>query len=242
MRIDTRQSRSCADCGEPGEWNAQFCTGCGNKLSAQVTRDLEESGIWMRPPATPLRHQVTLLFCDLVGSSELRSDDDPEDLCAVLRVYRAVCAAAIARFGGRIARTFGDRLLVHFDDRQMRADHTDHAQRAVQAGLAIIAAVSDPDGAMRQHGMKCAVRIGIHTDWVAAHSELASAEDPARMAARLQQLAEPNQLVVGPTTFESIEGCFPVMGMGPQAVHGARHPMPVWRVLQKAEPGSYARA
>jgi class 3 adenylate cyclase len=241
MQRNACQSRWCGDCGEPGEANARFCTRCGCRLPVGGMRDLaapEESGIWVRTPPAARRRQLTLLFCDLVGSSELPSQADPEDLCSVLRVYQTVCAAAIARFGGRVARAFDDGLLVCFGE----ASEADHAQLAVQAGLAIIAAVADPNGGMRRQGMHCAVRIGIHTDWVVPHPDLAVAGDAASTAARLQQLAEPNQLVVGPTTFESIAGYFRVLKLGPQPITSVRQPIPVWRVLHKAGQASHARA
>src|SRR5262249_40595293 len=107
------------------------------------------------------RRQLTVLFCDLVDSTVLASQLDPEDLRDVIRAYQAACATVIERLEGHIAQYPGDGLLVYFGYPQA---HEDDAQRAVRAGLGMVAAMQALNTYLVQcHGMQVAVRIGIHT-------------------------------------------------------------------------------
>ena len=113
------------------------------------------------PPSEAERRQLTILFCDLVSSTRLSRQLDPEDYRTTVRAYQAACAPLIERFGGHIAQYLGDGLLVYFG---YPLAHEDDAQRAVRAGLAMIDAI----GALatrleQQHGVRLAIRVGIHT-------------------------------------------------------------------------------
>ena len=117
-------------------------------------------------PSTPEaeRRQLTVLFCDLVDSTVLASQLDPEDLREVVRAYQATCAKVIARFEGHIAQYLGDGLLVYFG--YPRA-HEDDAQRAVRAGLGIVEALEQLNTRLTQErGVHLAVRLGCHTGLV----------------------------------------------------------------------------
>lgn len=181
------------------------------------------------------RRQVTVLFCDLVGSTELAERLDPEELCDVMRYYQASCAQAIAPFGGYLAQTLGDGLLFYFG---FPGAHEDDAVRAVRAGLAAIAAVQDPTGCPIQTSSRCAVRVGIHTGVVYAgevgqfdtRADHALVGDVPNIAQRLQSLATPNELLLGPTTRKLIEEQFRLESMGPQSLKGLRAPLEVFRV------------
>ena len=115
------------------------------------------------PPAPPIpdaeRRQLTVLFCDLVDSTHLASQLDPEDLREVVRAYQEACAKVIARYEGHIAQYLGDGLLVYFGYPQA---HEDDAQRAVRAGLGIVEALGQLNTRLgREREVHLAVRLGI---------------------------------------------------------------------------------
>jgi class 3 adenylate cyclase len=110
------------------------------------------------------RRHLTVLFCDLVDSTALASQLDPEDLRTVVRAYQATCAEVIQRFDGHIAQNLGDGLLVYFGYPQA---HEDTVQRAVRSGLGMIEAMGTLNTRLEQeHGVRLAVRLGIHTGLV----------------------------------------------------------------------------
>jgi hypothetical protein len=116
------------------------------------------------PPSEAERRQLTVLFCDLVDSTVLASQLDPEDLRAVVRAYQETCAKVIARFEGHIAQYLGDGLLVYFG---YPLAHEDDAQRAVRAGLGMVEALGQLNAHLeREQGVHLAVRLGIHTGLV----------------------------------------------------------------------------
>jgi class 3 adenylate cyclase len=173
-------------------------------------------------PSTPdaERRQLTVLFCDLVDSTALAAQLDPEDLRGVVRAYQDTCAKVIARFEGHIAQYLGDGLLVYFG--YPRA-HEDDAQRAVTSGLGMIEAVAQLNTRLAQErGVRLAVRLGMHTGLVVVgemggggrHEQLALGETP-NLAARLQGLAAPNTLVISAATLPLLGGFFVCQALGP---------------------------
>src|SRR6516162_4866664 len=166
-------------------------------------------------PSTPdaERRQLTVMFCDLVDSTVLASQLDPEDLREVVRAYQETCAKVIARYEGHIAQYLGDGLLVYFG---YPLAHEDDAQRAVRAGLGMIEAVGQLHTHLAQERrVQLAVRLGIHTGLVVVgevgggtrQEQLALGETP-NLAACLQGIAAPNTLVVSATTFQLLGGFF----------------------------------
>jgi class 3 adenylate cyclase len=165
------------------------------------------------------RRQLTVLFCDLVGSTALSVQLDPEDLREVVRAYQDVCAKVIARFEGYIAQYLGDGLLIYFG---YPWAHEDDAQRAVRAGLGIVEAMGRLNTHLRQeHVVSLAVRLGIHTGLVVVgdvgggtrREQLALGETP-NLAARLQGIAAPNTLVISATTYQLLGGFFACQSLG----------------------------
>jgi class 3 adenylate cyclase len=157
------------------------------------------------PPSAAERRQLTVLFCDLVDSTALARQLDPEDLREVVRAYQEACAKVIARFEGHIAQYLGDGLLVYFG---YPLAHEDDAQRAVRAGLGIVEALGQLNTRLEQEqGIQLAVRLGIHTGLVVVgevgggtrQEQLALGETP-NLAARLQGIAAPNTLVISAVT------------------------------------------
>ena len=173
-------------------------------------------------PADAERRQLTVLFCDLVDSTALASQLDPEDLRAVVRAYQDTCAKVIARFEGHIAQYLGDGLLVYFG---YPLAHEDDAQRAVRAGLGMVEALGQLNTRLAQEqGVQLAVRLGIHTGLVVVgevgggtrQEQLALGETP-NLAARLQGLAAPNTLVISAATLPLLGGFFACQSLGAHA-------------------------
>ena len=182
------------------------------------------------------RRQLTVLFCDLVDSTVLASQLDPEDLREVIRAYQAACATVIEHLEGHIAQYLGDGLLVYFGYPQA---HEDDAQRAVRAGLGMVAAVQSLNTPLAQrHGVRIAVRIGIHTGVVVvgevgggSRQEQLALGDTPNMAARLQGLAAPDTVVLSAATFRLVRGYFTYHDLGAHVLKGVLAPMPVYRIL-----------
>jgi class 3 adenylate cyclase len=127
----------CANCGSLNPPNANFCGDCSAKLGSAKTS--ASSPAYARPPAVSLpsaeRRQLTVMFCDLVGSTALSAGLDPEDTREVISAYHRCVAEVVSRFDGFVAKYMGDGVLVYFG--YPRA-HEDDAERAVRAGLTIV--------------------------------------------------------------------------------------------------------
>jgi class 3 adenylate cyclase/predicted ATPase len=185
------------------------------------------------------RRQLTVLFCDLVDSTVLATQLDPEDLRQVVRTYQDTCAKVIARFEGHIAQLLGDGLLVYFG---YPLAHEDDAQRAVRAGLGMVEALGQLNSRLKQdRGVELSVRLGIHTGLVVVgeigggtrHEQLALGETP-NLAARLQGLAAPNTLVISAATVPLLGGFFACQALGPHRLKGFAQPIEVYRVLYES--------
>jgi class 3 adenylate cyclase/predicted ATPase len=180
-----------------------------------------------------------VLFCDLVDSTRLASQLDPEDLRAVVRAYQETCAKVIARFEGYIAQYLGDGLLVYFG--YPRA-HEDDAQRAVRTGLGMVEALRQLNTRLaRERRVQLAVRLGIHTGLVVVgevgggvrQEQLALGETP-NLAARLQGIAAPNTLVISAATLQLLGGFFACQPLGTPLLKGLAQPLAVYRVLYES--------
>ena len=192
-------------------------------------------------PYTPdaERRQLTVLFCDLVDSTVLARQLDPEELREVVRAYQDTCAKVIARYEGHIAQYLGDGLLVYFG---YPLAHEDDAQRAVRAGLGMIEAVGQLNTRLGQErGVQLAVRLGCHTGLVVVgevgsgtrQEQLALGETP-NLAARLQGLAAPNTLVISAATWQLLRGFFACQSLGAPLLKGFAQPLEVYQVLSES--------
>ena len=175
------------------------------------------------------RRQLTVLFCDLVDSTRLASQLDPEDLREVVLAYQATCVEVLQRFDGYIAQYLGDGLLVYFGYPQA---HEDDAQRAVRTGLGILDILETLNTRLaHDKGMRLVVRIGIHTGPVVVgpmgsgghHEQLALGETP-NLAARLQSLAAPNTVAISDTTHRLVQGFFAATTSAATVSRELRHP------------------
>src|SRR5215475_3702633 len=171
------------------------------------------------------RRQLTVMFCDLVDSTKLSSQLDPEDYRDVVREYHKACSEIITRFDGHIAQLLGDGLLVYFGYPHA---HEDDTQRAVRTGLGILDAMRDLNTKLEQDkGITLALRLGIHTGLVVVgamggggrHEQLALGETP-NIAARIQGLTEPNTIAVSDATYRLVQGYFECQDLGAQTLRG----------------------
>ncbi|MEH2561067.1 adenylate/guanylate cyclase domain-containing protein [Bradyrhizobium sp. AZCC 2289] len=178
------------------------------------------------------RRHVTVMFCDLVGSTALSARLDPEDMWEVIRSYRTACARVIATYDGIIARFLGDGILAYFG--YPRA-HEDDAERAVRAGLDIIAAIRQLETrAQEQVEVRIAIASGLVVvgDLISggASEEQAMVGDTPNVAARLQGLAEPGAVVVAASTRALLGDLFTFRSLGRREVKGISESIAVWAV------------
>jgi class 3 adenylate cyclase len=182
------------------------------------------------------RRQLTVMFCDLVGSTALSEQLDPEELRGVVRAYQEASAGVIGRFEGHIAQYLGDGLLVYFG---YPVAHEDDAQRAVRTGLEIVGTMQElPRHLNVPLPWPLQVRIGIHTGLVVV-GEIGSSEkremlalgETPNIAARLQGLAEPDTVVLSAATQRLVAGLFECQDLGPQMLKGISAPLSVYRVV-----------
>jgi class 3 adenylate cyclase len=195
-----------------------------------------------RPPEAE-RRQLTVLFCDLVGSTELSAQLDPEDMGRVIRAYQDNCTDVVERWGGHVAKYMGDGVLAYFGWPQA---HEDEAERAVRAGLEVaddVAKLNTPAGET------LTARVGIATGLVMvgeligaglAQEQTVVGETP-NLAARLQALAEPGSVVIGQTTRRLTGGLFELTDLGPQRLKGFAEPLAAWRVDGKGRAETASR-
>jgi class 3 adenylate cyclase len=185
------------------------------------------------------RRQLTVLFFDLVDSTVLASQLDPEEWREVVRAYQDTCAKVIARYEGHIAQYLGDGLLVYFG---YPLAHEDDAQRSVRAGLGMVEAMGPLNARLSQeHGVQLDVRLGIHTGQVvvgeigggARHELLALGEAP-NVAARLQGLAAPHTVVTSAATVPLLGGFFACQSLGPHLLKGFTQPLEIYQVLSES--------
>ena len=185
----------------------------------------------MRPDAE--RRQITVMFCDLVGSTELSTRLDPEDMGRAIRSYQTVCSDAVKHWDGHVAKFMGDGVLAYFGWPQA---HEDDAERAVRAGLDLTRSAAMVPGG---DGASLAVRVGIGTGLVmvgdligeGAAQEQAVVGDTPNLAARLQGLAAPGAVVIGSSTRRLLGALFDLHDLGCHALKGFSEPVQAWSVI-----------
>jgi class 3 adenylate cyclase/predicted ATPase len=174
--------------------------------------------------------QITVMFCDLVGSTQLSEKLDPEDLRKLIDTYRRACSTAIGRYGGEVARYFGDGVMAFFG---WPTAHEDDALRAVHAALEIVSGVAKISGPVT---LACRVgvcsgpvvvgEIGDSTPW-----PMDAVGETPNIAARLQTLAASNTVLISDSTRRLVSAAFDLQDLGPQELKGVTEPVHVYRVL-----------
>jgi class 3 adenylate cyclase len=179
------------------------------------------------------RRHLTVMFCDLVGSTTLSTRLDPEDMLRVIASYHSCIGGVIGRYQGVIARYMGDGVLAYFG---YPGAHEDDAEQAVRAALAVVDAIAHLETAV---DLALQVRVGLATGTVIASellidqtlAEQAVIGETPNLAARLQTLAEPGTVMICSTTHRLTAGHFDYRDLGPIALKGWAEPVPVWQVL-----------
>lgn len=229
-------SVACPACNFVNDPGDLFCGDCGAALG-ETKKPAEPTS----PPVTESeaeRRQLTILFCDLVGSTALSEDMDPEDLAHVISAFQDAATEAVLRYDGYVARYMGDGILVYFG---YPSAHEDDPERAVRAGLGIINAVS-----ALATGQALRVRVGIATGLVVVGDLIGegSAEERAvvgetpNLAARMQGLAEPGSVVVAPATRALLGGNFAFRDLGLHDLKGFAEPVRAFAAEPLRETGT----
>ena len=215
----------CSKCGADNPEGMKFCGQCGTPL---------------RQAAAPAElKQLTVLFCDLVGSTALAEQLEPEDLREITGAYHAVCDEVIALHEGHIAQYLGDGILVYFG---YPTAHEDDARRAVRTALGIVDSLARLSARTEaERGIKLQVRLGIHTGPVVVgevgsgerRENLAHGRTP-NVAARLQNMAEPGTIVVSGDTHHIVSGYFECVALGARELKGIAESVSLYRVLRES--------
>jgi len=204
------------------------------RVDAKAKQPASDAASLADRPATDTaeRRQVTVMFCDLVGSTALAARMDPEDLREVISAYQKCVAETVRRFGGFVAKYMGDGVLVYFGYPQA---HEDDAERAVRAGLELVAAVV---GIKTRAPLQ--TRIGIATGMVVVGDQVGSGETQERgivgetpnLAARLQDIAEPNMVIIAEGTRKLLGNLFDLRDLGARQLKGIAGPARAWAALR----------
>src|SRR5437879_4716809 len=219
----------CPRCGANNKPGAKFCNDCGAPLNASApaaaavdSRQDIKQGI--KDDIAGERRHLTVLFCDLVGSTEIASHLDPEQWREIVGEYHRAAAQAIERFGGHVAQFLGDGVMAYFGWPEA---HDNDAERAARAGLAILDAISKLNE--RPARPKLAARIGIDSGAVVvgagAGKEADVFGDTPNIAARVQVAAEPGTVLITDAVHRLVSGLFVVEDRGTPALKGIERPV-----------------
>jgi len=220
---------TCPKCGASNQPEERFCGECGTALA-------EVAGAG-RVEATPIalssageRRHLTVLFCDLVGSTEIAARLDPEEWRETVAAYHRTAAEAINRYGGHVAKYLGDGVMAYFGWPEA---HDNDAERAARAGLAILDAISKLEQPPRP---KLLARIGVDSGGVVvgtgAGKDADIFGDAPNMAARVQAAAEPGTVLITAATHRLVSGLFVVEERGAQALRGITPSVDLYRVIR----------
>ena len=233
------QALACTACGHANVAGSRFCAQCGAKLGQAAADKPAAPAPTPAPPAARSanaaeRRQITVMFCDLVGSTALSTHLDPEDLRDVIAAYHKCAAEVVTRFGGYVAKYMGDGVLAYFGYPQA---HEDDAANAIRAALALFAAIEWLFAADGRHQ----VRIGLATGLVVVGELVGAGEAQERnvvgetpnLAARLQSIAAPNALVIDANTRRLAADLFEYEAIEPIELKGFQGPVAAWRVVRE---------
>ncbi len=245
-------SRVCTVCGTENPARFRYCGECGSPLDAGTGRspDVPDEARGRRAAdrdavRTAERRHLTVMFCDLVGSTALSLRLDPEELRELVRSYQAACAEVIERFDGYVAQYLGDGILAYFG---YPVAHEDEGSRAARAGLGVVHAVERLSQRLDLPDIELAVRVGIHTGEVVigevgggARREHLALGDAPNIAARLQTKATPNTVVISEETRRLVDRAIEVEDLGVPALRGIGE-QHIYRVVRERPPGLYEAA
>src|SRR6266852_4976929 len=225
----TPLGKPCPKCAHENISEAKFCAQCAAPLDVteliRVEAEQRDTGL------TGERRHLTVLFCDLAGSTAIAAQLDPEEWRETVSSYHRAAAEAITRFGGHVAKYLGDGVMAFFGYPEA---HDNDGERAARAGLAIldvIAKLSEQSG--RQ---KLSARVGIDSGAVVvgagASKEADVFGDAPNIAARVQGVAEPDTVLITDAVHRLVSGLFVVDDRGAQPLKGIERPVQLYRVIQ----------
>ncbi len=213
---------TCATCGSESEPDARFCRSCGSPLLAE------------EPPAGEARKVVTVVFTDVADSTALSQRLDPESLRHLMSRYFEEMRTVLVRHGGTVEKFIGDAVVAVFGIPRL---HEDDGLRAVRAAIEMqeaLAALNEEF--QRSFGTTLSTRTGVNTGEVLAgdpsHGQSFVLGDAANVAARLEQAAEPGEILIGQATHRLVREAVAVEEVGPLDLKGVARPVTAWRVLR----------
>jgi len=233
----TPLNTTCPSCNFSNPFGFEFCGQCATRLSKTQNTGPRSTA----SPRTPKqqnaeRRQLTVLFCDIVGSSALSERIDPEELRDIMRDYRNTCNEIVSSYDGYIAQYLGDGILVYFGYPHA---HENDAQRAAFAGLEITKRIPEKIYPAQQgNDIRLAVRVGIHTGLVVVGEigggdkrSMALGETP-NIAARIQHHASENAVLISGCTYQLLSWRFDCQTLGTRTLKGFSHPFSLFQVRQ----------
>ncbi|MDQ3938439.1 MAG: zinc-ribbon domain-containing protein, partial [Chloroflexota bacterium] len=214
---------TCPRCGAPNADSARFCSACGSPLATAA-------------PAAEVRKTVTVLFCDVVGSTSLGEHTDPESLRRVMSRYFDEVRTVVERHGGVVEKFIGDAVMAVFG---VPVVHEDDALRAVRAAVELRARLAELDQRLeRERGISIAWRTGINTGEVVAGDAGAGQRfvtgDAVNVAARLEQAAQPGDILIGAETRRLVRDAVAAEPIEALQLRGKSLPVQAYRLLQVA--------
>jgi class 3 adenylate cyclase len=221
----------CSNCNSDNAPDANFCADCGTPLISPTGNPVLETSPVQAHALGGERRHLTVLFCDLVGSTQIAARLDPEEWRETVAGYQHAVAEAITRFGGHVAKYLGDGVMAFFGYPEA---HDNDAERGARAGLAILDAIFRLDEEPRH--AKLSARIGIHSGAVVvgagAGQDADVFGDTPNIAARVEAAAEPGTVVITDATHRLVSGLFVVENCGTQALKGIERPVQLYRGIR----------
>ena len=231
----------CSKCGRGNLLQAKFCGHCGSSLNAAAAPEIDggsQANVSVRDGAPEVqgsrdgeRRHLTVLFCDLVGSTTIAAQLDPEEWGESLARYQRAAAEGITRFGGYVAKYFGDGVMALFGYPEA---HDNDAERAARAGLAIITAIAQLNEEPAHPVLSA--RIGIDSGAVVvgagAGRQIDVFGEAPNIAAHVQAAAAPGTVLITAETHRLVSGLFVVEELGSQTIKGAERPVQLYRVIR----------
>ena len=214
---------ACPNCGSENADGANFCSVCGTRLARLEGETAAES-----------RKTVTVLFCDVMGSTELGERLDPESMRKVMARYFDAMRAALERHGGSVEKFIGDAVMAVFGIPQL---HEDDALRAVRAAADMRTALEDLNGELeRDQGLRLVCRIGVNTGEVLVGAEAVDfgrvTGDAVNTAARLEAAARPGEILIGGATELLVRDAVQTEPVEPLSLRGKAEPVPAYRLVE----------
>ena len=223
----------CPQCNADNAPSAKFCGECGAPFGSSSGTPVSETGPVQRSDVSGERRHLTVLFCDLVGSTAIAAQLDPEEWRETVAGYHRIATEAITRFDGHVAKYLGDGVMAYFGYPQA---HDNDAERAARAGLAILDAISDLN--QQPAHAKLIARVGIDSGLVVigkgAGQDADVFGDTPNIAARVEAAAEPGTVAITDATHRLVSGLFVIEDLGAQTLKGIERPLQLYRVIRQS--------